>query len=81
VLGGHEPRAWVWSFLKLSKYLSSLVNTYLSNNQEFGPILINQLGFSANVKWVFIFKRKPRSTYLEKIKAPSFLGLSNKRIV
>jgi hypothetical protein len=58
VLGGHQPRAWVWSFLKLSKFLGSLVNTYLRNNQEFGSILINQLGFSANVKWVFIFERK-----------------------
>jgi hypothetical protein len=75
VLGGHEPRAWVWSFLKLNKCLDSLVNTYLSINQEFGRILINQLGFSANVKWVLIFERKPQSTYLEKIKVPSFLGL------
>jgi hypothetical protein len=75
VLGEHQPRAWVWSFLKLSKYLGSLVNTYLRNNQEFGPILINQLGFTANVKWVFIFGKKPQSTYLEKIKVPSFLGL------
>jgi hypothetical protein len=75
VLGGREPRAWVWSFLKLSKYLGSLINTYLSNNQKFGAILINQLGFSANVKWGFIFERKPQSRYLEKIKVPSFLGL------
>jgi hypothetical protein len=75
VLGGHEPRGWVWSFLNLSKYLGSLVNTYLNNNQEFGPILIDLLGFSANVKWVFIFEKKPQSRYLEKFKIPSFLGL------
>jgi len=80
-VGWAWTRAWVWSFLKLSKYLGYLINTYLSNNQKFGPILINQLGFSANVKWGFIFERKPQSRCLEKNSVPSFLGLWNKRII